>query len=241
MFATTQRQPIATLAVRGIVTILTSSVSAPAEAVGQRIAIHAASKKPRTVWNDGTGRDPEPLGWDEGAPWDWIEATHYPGEGRFYWGGPLGAVVGSARLTACLPIVDYAQSEQMTFQPRPGDPEEWIEWDPMERSLTYLRDDGTYEGRDVHTHTDQLPFGDFSPGRWAWMLEDAAPVEDRCPNGCKRLDATDTYRTYDVSVDIGHGRWSGWSTCSVCDGDGRCDPIPATGHAGVWQLEADDE
>ena len=229
MFATTQRQPIATLAVRGIVTILTSSVSAPAEAVGQRIAIHAAKARP-TVRHMGDG-------WRVGFG-EVLSPGQRMGEGFV---PPLGAVVGSARLTACLPIVDYAQSEQMTFQPRPGDPEEWIEWDPMERSLTYLRDDGTYEGRDVHTHTDQLPFGDFSPGRWAWMLEDAAPVEDRCPNGCKRLDATDTYRTYDGSVDIGHGRWSGWSTCSVCDGDGRCDPIPATGHAGVWQLEADDE
>lgn len=178
MKALTLHQPYATLIAKGIKTIETRTWPAPASLIGQRIAIHAAKKAPKTVWNDGTGRDPEPLGWDEGAPWEWVEATNYAGEGRFCWGGPLGAVVATARLASCIPMFDTWDLEaiwstdhciQLARNPYSGDVEGYYEWEAGEDEHGYRNGGGGDE--------DQIKFGNFEPGNWGWMLEDIEPCD----------------------------------------------------------------
>ena len=83
--------------------------------------------------------------------------------------------------------------------------------------------------------TEQLPLGDYRPGRWAWVLTDPHRCQDRCPNpDCERgvIDLTQPHRG---------GPWQ-WQLCPVCaapggqvPGDGRCDPIPTRGAQGVWE------
>lgn len=84
----------------------------------------------------------------------------YQWEGNY----PLGAVVATCTLDDVVPIVDRWPT---TSDPRslyhgatygtviPGLPGEY---DPVECA-------------------DQLPFGDFTPGRYAWLLEDITPCD----------------------------------------------------------------
>ena len=76
----------------------------------------------------------------------------------------LGAVVGTAVLTDCVPIDDCGGYYESVVKVR--------------------RDNGTlwrcYVDRhpaDADDVSDQLPFGDFAPGRWAWLLADAEPCD----------------------------------------------------------------
>lgn len=132
---------------------------------------------------------------------------------------PLGAVVGSAVVEACWRIK------------------------PPQRNAVLWSDDG-------HKHvnvSDQIPYGDFTPGRYAWLLGDAAPVQERCP-WCwdpaekmvtdDQLDAPDGAR---IELD---GWWyerhgDSWmpDACTVCNLVGRCEPIPAKGRQRIWNWQ----
>ncbi len=188
--------------------IETRSWPAPASLIGQRIAIHASAKVPAPTrvgaWT--TGRT--------GPGGAWMSAGAEVMSVRL----PLGVVVGSAVLAACLPIEtpdsEIARAER-------------IVWTSGARDLKIARLDRRLEGTDQHPWiteadvSDQLPYGDFAPGRWAWILADAAPTTERCP-WC----------------------WGGrsepwWSPieaerCHVCNAEGRCAPIPAKGRQRVW-------
>ena len=120
---------------------------------------------------------------------------------------PLGCVVGSGTITASYPIVSHA------LGPNP------------QRAFVRAGYDGIYiqgahpeQGKGAYSSeiTNQLPYGDFSVGRYAWLIEDAAPTTERCP-WC-----------------WGDSRTSFVDGC--CD-DGRCDPIPVTGRQGFWNWE----
>lgn len=109
---------------------------------------------------------------------------------------------------------------------------------------------------------DQLPFADFTPGRWAVLLTDVARTEDRCPacwgsghtgelvalcgrtdNGSDgpcvlgpHADNSPCYGEGDVASD--------WSPafqpfCPACLNypTGTCPPIPARGRPGIWRWE----
>lgn len=69
--------------------------------------------------------------------------------------------------------------------------------------------------------SDQLPYGDFAPGRYAWLLDDVKPTTERCP-ACWGEGAH--------PIGEERGCW-----CSVCDGDAACDPIPAKGRQRLWE------
>jgi hypothetical protein len=89
---------------------------------------------------------------------------------------------------------------------------------------------GTWQSRAI---SDQLPFGDFIPGRWAWILEDAKPTTERCP-GCRGVTSIDLWATGVTSVP----ERKRFQRCSTCAGKGVCDPMPVKGHAGLWTWEA---
>lgn len=61
----------------------------------------------------------------------------------------------------------------------------------------------------------QLPLGDFSPGRYVWLLRDIKPTTERCPD-CRVM------------------RGVALASCWTCKGAGHCPPIPAKGRQGLW-------
>jgi hypothetical protein len=175
--ALTIRQPYATLIALGVKTIETRSRRAPQALIGQTIAIHAGKHRPKDVWCSASADPvfPPPLArlYDYGKCVDPQESND--GEWwRYRWDGPLGAIVATATLVACVPI-------------GPG-PEQLVDFGcpyvslwPEGRLQYRVRED--FDGPDslVHDLTDQLPYGDFQPGRWAWLLTDVKPTTERCP------------------------------------------------------------
>ena len=86
---------------------------------------------------------------------------------------PLGAVVCTVVVDDALPIV-----------PRVGSSTGPAEWNGHHRFFSaphegYLTKTTRYELRGYAT---QLPLGDFTPGRWGWMLTDPRPCD---PVPCK--------------------------------------------------------
>lgn len=81
---------------------------------------------------------------------------------------PRGAVVAVSRLVDCLPVIVA------------NDPYEPDTDFCMVRSLDGNR---LYHkvGNTVADMTDQLPYGDFSPGRWAWMLTGITQMDEPIP------------------------------------------------------------
>lgn len=73
--------------------------------------------------------------------------------------------------------------------------------------------------------SDQLPLGDFTPGRWGWLLGDPQPPTTwRCGRGLPE----DRCRYYHQGDDDEHG-------CRRVPSD----PIPVKGRQGVFELPAD--
>ena len=174
MKALTIWQPWASLIAEGAKTIETRSWSAPASLIGQRIAIHAAKHHPY--------RDLDHLPGDveNGYEWRWL------GDWRIAWDyedrtlrldlwneqteqevdAPFGAVVATAVLADCLPIIG------------PGD--------EIDLSRPYIAESGDrlYEWLEDEPQiniTDQAPYGDFTPGRWGWVLEEVHGLPEPIP------------------------------------------------------------
>lgn len=139
---------------------------------------------------------------------------------------PLGAVVASCQLVDVVPILDGGTTAHDPEHPRPC-------LQVFGGMLTYFSADVGSDD-DVRTMDDQLPFGDFTPGRFAWLLEDVKPTTERCP-ACWGT-GYDGYRRACV-----RGEWidDAPHPCPLCHGtDGEpftfCDPIPAKGRQGLW-------
>ena len=168
MRAITIRQPWASLTVAGIRTVETRS--RPMSYRG-RVAIHAAQRPARfaeayeawcavgtlvgesgdVVYNATRGR---------AGALEVVDAL------------PLGAVVGSAVVIDCVPIVRRGTPTVEDYERR-------------DVALLTDADRGLLLDRWDEVHqcdlTDQLALGDFSPGRWAILLDDPAPTTERCP------------------------------------------------------------
>src|SRR5688500_9634413 len=110
MKALTLWQPWASLVAVGVKTIETRSWPAPNSLNGERIAIHAAAKRPKNYEHRNVNSD-LPLTVDLVAMsryWDWYEHDDFGHGGMYRWCGPLGAVVATAVLTDCvLMVADY--------------------------------------------------------------------------------------------------------------------------------------
>lgn len=135
------------------------------------IAIHAAKRPPEVGLKVGDYRVSHAR-WPEDAPWQlWAEAPHL----RHTWTEiPLGAVVAIAELVEVYPIVG------------PGDRVRWAEpyvawWtgapprDPDASLHVWEEDEATIN------LTAQAPYGDYNPGRYAWMLEDVRVLSTPIP------------------------------------------------------------
>lgn len=171
MKALTLWQPYAQLMAIGVKSIETRSWRAPDALIGQRIVIHASAKRPKDIWRHVQSEHVFPAHlaplYDYGRHVDPQES----GDGewwRYRWAGPLGAVVGSGVLTACVPMVatrDYALdngSRSLIVDPRG-----LVIFDP---AAAFARDA-------EQLVDDQLPFGIFEPGRWAWLFDDLVKLD----------------------------------------------------------------
>jgi hypothetical protein len=128
---------------------------------------------------------------------------------------PLGAIVATATLADVVPIVDTGIGEY-----------------PERRARVYERRDGLMFldptvplGEGWRKIEDQRPYGDFTPGRYAWLLEDVKPTTERCPACWGEGHVWMPSRAFATM-------------CPACDHTGRCDPIPAKGRQGLWNWEA---
>lgn len=212
MKALTIRQPWASLIAEGVKTIETRSWSTKYRGP---IAIHAGKAE---LWRHGQAFD------------DWIAyRSDAPGRGwtaRMYRRQhspmvvplPLGAVVATAVLTDCVPMVGSTD----------GAPDGWpIDWPLLEvrknRLLLWPTEEVLPDGMAADL-SDQLPFGEFAPGRWAWLLDDIKPTTDRCPFPGHYSDDGSFSPT--------------WETCPLCD-DCLEDvaPVSAKGKQGLWNWD----
>lgn len=103
---------------------------------------------------------------------------------------PLGAVVATCHLVDCLPIVAWAPVAMMQGDTRPvwaarlltGETREILVRDHLEIPQVPA---GDPDAKDL---TDQIPFGDFTPGRFGWVLEDIELLPEPIPaRGFQRL------------------------------------------------------
>lgn len=148
---------------------------------------------------------------------------------------PLGAVVATCTLTDVVPIEKYgtlSDARHVTDCPT-----EVISNQGAGLWLFGIDRDGQ---RIVHRVEDERPYGDFTPGRYAWLLTDIEAVGDRCP-ACRRP------RHCTTCDDRGSIPVPGGGTacpdcfvatpaeCKVCGDYGWSDPVPARGRQGLWE------
>lgn len=197
MKALTIRQPWASLVALGVKHIETRTRPAPKAMIGQHFAVHAGAHRPESV----TGYT---VWLPRGFGSEWFGMIQLPDE--ISYDLPLGAIVATARLVDCVPMVrSQHHVPEVTELHLVGD-------------RPYIAHPGDEYGPiDV---SDQLPYGDFTPGRWAWLLDDVKPTTERCP-ACMRTPGTPGL----VAV-------KGY--CDACMCLGKCPPIPAKGQLGFW-------
>ena len=148
MKAISLHQPWASLIALGYKIIETRSWKPPAWLIGQRIAIHAAKRKMRPD-EDGWGYSDKIYLRDKGLPV--VESVTIGSlVDSFHWGAsnpcPLGMVVATAVLTKAVQVECVANDRAY-----------YIDGDGPLRTLESVPTD---------------IYGDFSPGRWLWFLED---------------------------------------------------------------------
>jgi hypothetical protein len=182
---------------------------------------------------------------------DAYEAWHNAAAGESYFDPslpqwPFGAVVATATLVDVVPMVAWS--------PLTG-PAVWAaHMIPMAGSdaprMLLLRDAATAAEAlasdgpipaDIDA-TDQLPYGDFRGGRWAWMLSDIKATTERCP-ACWGTGCTVSAWRSDPEIGrestryVGSGRGD-MEWCPICRRSGVCEPIPARGRQGLWEWAA---
>lgn len=130
---------------------------------------------------------------------------------------PLGAIVASCVITDAVPMES----------PRALNVDRRAHLSVSDDALVLYRPD-TPAGWTHRSVSDQRPYGDYRPGRWAWLLDNVKPTTDRCP-------ACWGYGWDLATFDPTEGLTASARPCATCDGAGACDPVPAKGRQGVWE------
>ena len=199
----TLSEPYASAIVNGIAGWHTSDDPPPEELVGQRLIVVA------------TATDPGPVeGWtvitDFLFTTDVIrqQAREDAPHGRDVDLHP-GCIVGAVTLAERVPVTDGM--EGIRHSPHVFD------WGPS-RAEPLVFCDGSI-GADI---SDQLPWADWSPGRWAWRFENPKPMTQECPvcGGTGSVPVT------------GNG-YDGFDQCPECSSHGTCPPIPYSAPEGL--------
>ena len=193
----------AALVAAGVQTIVTLPTKPKALTAGDRLVIHAGTKLPKGGQHIG-----EFIVDDDGeGPYLVRRVGRYSSEPLLMFTHP-GHIVASAVVRDVVPIANFFFFDETHTICMYGD----------QSAQLYPGSAGVW--RTFVDATDQLPFADFTPGRWAVLLDDVTPTTDRCP-AC----------------------WGTWAPCRVCftpngyvGGAGTCPPIPWKGKPGVWQV-----
>ncbi len=134
------------------------------------------------------------------------------------WPLPLGAIVASAVLTDVVPIIDWQG---------PPNPDGFVEKSPDGARLRVALPDGP----DVRAD-EELPFGDYTPCRFAWLLDDVAPTLARCP----RCWGTGNTAEREFTIGPAYNADEGAYACPTCGGRGGCDPLRWRGGQGLRRV-----
>lgn len=160
MKALTIKQPYASLVIRGIKWIETRSWAAPQSLIGQELYIHAAKEwYPGWLkWIDPDGSD----GWKlEAIDNVGGESTEDCNGSCYYkpwkYGLPLGVILGTVVLYDCVPMITDDE-----MRPEEG---EYVVLDGYGKARL---------GPHLNDLSDQVPYGDFRSGNFAWMLGEPA-------------------------------------------------------------------
>jgi hypothetical protein len=88
---------------------------------------------------------------------------------------PLGAIVATCTLVDVVPIVEWGADPQRDHIT--------IGTDRRLRSWAFVWGSAplAWRKREPHDVTDQIPYGDFTPDRFAWLLADITPVDPPVP------------------------------------------------------------
>lgn len=171
MKALTLWQPWASLVAELAKWVETRSWQPPAVLIGQTIGIHAAKRPPKMMtlgeWHCSPRYKTDK--WGPAEPRIWRSTTRAGDlfgshESRLL---PLGAVIATCTLVDVVPIVDFRTELTDTR----------VRIEQINETL-WLRVPGERPAREI---TDQLPYGDFSPGRFAWLLDDIKPLAEPVP------------------------------------------------------------
>ena len=159
------------------------------------------------------------------------------------WPLPLGSVLGTVRVDDALPVLPCPPYQPATDWHRCSTRRRWqgsCDCRPPEHEMRYRewlaanrpplsfiglggldggpwlveRDRGDWQGHPIH---DQLPLGDFTEGRWGWLLSDPQPLREWW---CE-ADAIG-YPTLTCTERATHGPSCGWRTLPPvpCPGKG---------------------
>jgi len=132
---------------------------------------------------------------------------------------PLGAIVATCGLVDVVPILapgEDASPGVDRYVPHVAENHRGALW--------YWKGENCYAARpswDIADVSDQRPYGDFTPGRWAWILDDVKSTTERCP------------------LCWGSGSWPYplRQCCPACRGTLACGPVPAKGQRGLWNWQ----
>ena len=172
----TIRQPWASLIAVGAKTIETRPFSTKYRGP---LAIHAGLKRPGRAFTDSAAGLITADWWVVEEHGDDALLDRRAGAGTVYdtHAMPLGAVVALCDLVDVVPIVDSAVDGTRTI----------VAIDtptPEGNSVVRLWHD---DGRACTGEDDQLPFGDFTVGRFAWILGNVRPIEPVPMKGAQGL------------------------------------------------------
>jgi len=231
MKALTLHQPYASLVAIGAKRIETRS--RPTKYRG-RILIHAGKREPDpgdygrwyvdladvlgcAVRTPGHVHDDVCTGWSS----EWGMADEY-GAG-LYDSLPLGAVVASAVLTDCVPIITQPDGDAPSAGFVYADPD-FVQYHPDP------------DGPPARYSETERSFGDYTPGRWAWLLDDVKPTTARCPRCWGGAIRCTGYHGTDAEPAPCYGRIE----CGTCGDTQACEPVPMRGRQGLWTVRDHD-
>ena len=198
MKALTLWQPWASLIGLGVKTIETRSWPT---AYRGPLTIHAAARKPDVVLTeDGyAGELYDAQGscvarWYQDSEEDYVSAP--PEDERWVLAVapgfipdtmPLGCIVATCRLQDCVPVLDHHPT-------------------PLRRQITNAFGAALYLDEPFCLYedkTDQLPYGDYRPGRYAWLLADVEALAEPAPTkGHQGLWEWPVLGLHDTAVEI---------------------------------------
>lgn len=220
MKALTLHQPWASLIALGVKTVETRSWSTRYRGP---LAIHAGAKRPVDRGTPTVGeyrlRAFGRSGWAMEGPGLPAYRSTPRLEGYL---PPFGAIVATCTLADCVPMVDR------DARPMEKGPHVVLAEGRAALCLPVLSR-GLNVSLDMSDLSAQVPFGDFAPGRYAWLLEDLKPTTERCP-ACWGKGWHDRGH-------CGPGSTSQPVGCLVCrpDRPGASDPVPARGRQQLWE------